>query len=351
STAPRLGASATSCGGSPPSGELPRTWRRAPRRRGPARRRRPRRATGSPSTGCSPGTGCLRGPSHPVRADARRMQQRPPSPTRTPRAPSAHRTRDSRGRRQQASGARAEPASGRHSPVPASRLRRRRPRPHPQAATAATYRPLRGGGRTAPKASLSRPLFEGGGNIAHARGQLLESPRRITRVLAVHADIPRAAERRQRAVAVAKEMPGAFPEAGPRPLGVVRQKDPLPVIIGLVVLRDILPSEPGDDPVNYVLLPVVMVPEDENLAAVETGKDRPDSRFVMQSEGEIPEMVDDVLVPDDLVPGADQELVHLPRGIERPRPLQARAEHERVTEVRVGGVKLAGECHDGFLER
>src|SRR5690606_33272040 len=136
--------------------------------------------------------------------------------------------------------------------------------------------PLRGGDRTAPKAS-SRTVLECDGDVPHPGGQLLESPRRITRVLAVHADIPRAAERRQRAVAVAKEMPGAFPEAGPRPLGAVRQYALLPVIIGFVVLRAILPSEPGDDPVNYVLLPVVMVPEDENLAAVETGKDRPHS--------------------------------------------------------------------------
>src|SRR5690606_9191116 len=118
-------------------------------------------------------------------------------------------------------------------------------------------------------------------------------------------------------------------------------------IIGLVVLRDLFPPEPGDDPVNHVLLPVVMVPEDENLAAVEALEDRANPVAIVQAESEIPEMVDDVVRTNDIVPGADQELVHLPGVVERTRSAQIRAEHQPVPEMRVGGVKLAGESHGG----
>lgn len=129
---------------------------------------------------------------------------------------------------------------------------------------------------------------------------------------------------------MAVEMPGAFQDPGPRPARVMTEENTLALVGDFQLLRRrLVPLERSDDRVDPVLSLVVMVAQDQDLAAHKPRENASYAVAVVQAHGKIPEVIDDVIWFHDGVPVADQGFIHVVDVGERPFAGRRR-QHQRM---------------------
>lgn len=102
---------------------------------------------------------------------------------------------------------------------------------------------------------------------------------------------------------MAIEMPGAFPDSGPRPAGIVGEEDPLSSVRYLKLLGwRLRPLQGRDDRVNGIRRLVVMVAQDQHLAAHQSREDRANPVAVVEAHREIPDVKNRVIGTDYRIP-------------------------------------------------
>src|SRR5690606_9670449 len=137
----------------------------------------------------------------------------------------------------------------------------------------------------------------------HPSRQLLESTRRETRIRTIDPDIPGAVIVGHLPVGMAVEMPGSLQYPGPRPAWVMAEENTLTPVGDFQLLRRwLVPFKGGDDRMNPVLPLIVMVAENQDLAAHEPRENTSDTVAVVEPHGKIPEVIDHVIRLHDGIP-------------------------------------------------
>ena len=108
------------------------------------------------------------------------------------------------------------------------------------------------------------------------------------------------------------------------------------------MLRWLVPVETFQIGQDVPITVYIMIPEDENLLAVQPMKDR--SRVTFTHEAEIAEMVDDVLRTNDVVPRIDHKLVHL---VESRKRTVAETDNGFMPKMRVTDIEFLDVTHSG----
>jgi hypothetical protein len=139
---------------------------------------------------------------------------------------------------------------------------------------------------------------------------------------------------------MAVKVPSAFQESRPRPAWVVAEEHTLALVGDFQLLRRrLVPSERGDDRMNPVLSLVIMIAEDQDLAAHEPRENASHTVAIVKAHGKVPQVKNDVIRLHDGVPGADQGFVHVTHVCERP-VAGCRRQHQRMRKMRIRSVEF-----------